>query len=310
MRALSTISTAVATLALASLALASARNFSIEPVQPNQQPQPPSDAELRARTDKLIAHQHADDAVLDEYERIERHVDRTGGSNPRVLEDKTYRVVPTGPGTLKILLEDNGKAADPADYRKQLQAWRDLLELALNPNDSKIKATYAKTDKKKHERAELVDATRDAYTFKWLGHENINGHDCDVIELNPNPAFHPHTTFQEALTRATAKLWVDSHALQLLRGEAHIVRDLSFGGGILGKLYRGGVFFFEQAEVAPGIWLPVRYQYDFTARKFLFTFEQHQFIEASHYRHLGSPKQAVQVVEAELASGKPLPGDP
>jgi hypothetical protein len=317
MRARSAISTFVATLALAGLALASVHNLSLPLIggpppssQLNLQAKPPSDAELRARTDKLIAHQHADDIAIEEYERMERHVDRTGGSNQRILEDKTYRVVPTGPGTLKILLQDNGKATDPTDYRKQLQTWRDLLQLALNPNDSRIKAAYAKMEKKKHDRAELVNAARDAYNVNWLGQENLNGHDCDVVQLDPNPSFHPRTTLQEALTHATAKIWVDHNALQILRAEAHIVRDVSFGAGILGKLYRGGVFFLEQAEVAPGVWLPTRYQYDYTARKFLFTFEEHQFIEASHYRRLGPPEQALLVAQDELSNGKPISADP
>jgi hypothetical protein len=308
MRANKPISTFLATLALASLAFSSARNFPIDAPQPKQQP--PSDAELRARTDKLISNQHADDIAIEEYQRFERHLVRTGGSNPRVLEDKNYRVLPTGPGTLKILVEENGKPTDPAEYRKQLAAWRDLLQLALNPNDSRIKTAYAKSEKKKHDRAELVDAARDAYTLKWLGRENLAGRECDLIELDPNPAFHPRTTLQEALLHATAKIWVDHDALQILRAEAHIVRDVSFGGGILGKLYRGGVFYFEQSEVAPGLWLPARYQYDFTARKFLFTFEEHQSIEVSRYRRLGPPKQALQVARDELANGKPLPGDP
>jgi hypothetical protein len=317
MRAHSTISTFVATLALANLGLAAAHGFlSPFPSIPlkarpsNQQTQPPSDAELRARTDKLIANQHADDLAIEEWERVERHVDRTGGSNPRILDDKSYRVVPTGPGTLKILLQENGKPVDPADYRKQLLAWRDLLQLALNPNDSRIKTAYAKAEKKKRDRAELVEAARGAYTLKWAGRENLNGHDCDVIQLDPNPAFHPHTTLQEALLHANAKIWVDRNALQILRAEAHIIRDVSFGAGILGKLYRGGVFFLEQTEVAPGVWLPARYQYDYTARKFLFTFEQHQFIEVSRYRRDGPPKQALLVAQEEVSSEKPLPGDP
>src|SRR5471030_521455 len=69
--------------------------------QNSSQSQPPSDAEIHERTEKLIQNQHRDDAAIDEYERIEHHVDRTAGANPRVLEDKLYRVVPTGTGSLK-----------------------------------------------------------------------------------------------------------------------------------------------------------------------------------------------------------------
>lgn len=277
---------------------------------PAQQPQPPSDAELQARADKLIANQHRNEQFLDEYERLERQVDQTAGMTPKVLEDRTYRIVPTGTGTMKILVSDRGKATDPAEYRKELQLWEQTLELMLKPNDSRTKTANAKFEKKKKDRAELINSMREGLLRKWTGQETINGHLCDVIQLDPNPEFHPRSTLQEAITRVTAKIWVDHSLNQLVRGEAHVVRDISFGGGILGKLYRGGVFAFDQSEVAPGIWLPTRYQYDYTARKFLFTFEQHQWIEVSHYRRVGSPKEALALVQSELASGKSLTADP
>lgn len=277
---------------------------------PAQQPQAPSDAELQTRADKLIANQHRNEQFLDEYERIERQVDQTAGMTPKVLEDRTYRIVPTGTGTMKILVSDRGKATDPAEYRKELQLWEQTLELMLKPNDSRTKTAYAKFEKKKKDRAELINSMREGLLRKWTGQENINGHLCDVIQLDPNPEFHPRSTLQEAITRVTAKIWVDHSLNQLVRAEAHVVRDISFGGGILGKLYRGGVFAFDQSEVAPGVWLPTRYQYDYTARKFLFTFEQHQWIEVSHYRRVGSPKEALALVQSELASGKSLTADP
>jgi hypothetical protein len=276
----------------------------------NAQDPPPSEAEIEARADKLVANQNRNDLAIAQYERVEHQVSRTGGTDPKTIEDRTFRVVPTGTGTMKLLLSDLGKQPDPAEYRKQLQLWQQTLELALNPRDSRAKAAYAKFDKKKKDRAELIDGLKLGLTRKWVGRETINGHLCDVIQLDPNPDFHPHTLFQEAISRVTAKIWVDHAQNQLVHGEAHIVRDLSFGGGILGKLYRGGVFSLDQTEVAPGVWLATRYQYDFTARKFLFTFEEHQYIEATHYRHIGSPNEILALVQKELASGKPFSPGP
>jgi hypothetical protein len=272
--------------------------------------QAPSDAEIAERSKKLLENQHHNDAALEQYERIEHHVDRTGGAAPRVLDDKTYRVVPTGSGTMKLLLKDGERPVDPADYRKQLTAWVELLELMLKPDDPRTKSANAKWQKRKDDRKELLDTTRDAFLTKWDGQETCNGRVCDVYEVQPNPNFHPRSIVQDILTRVTAKIWVDRDANQLVRGEAHVMRDISFGGGILGKLYRGGVFFMEQREVSPGIWLPTRYQYDYTARKFLFMFEEHQYVEAREYRHIGPPKQALAMAQKELASGKAVYGDP
>lgn len=265
---------------------------------------------MRERATKLVANQHRNDDALEQYERIERHEDRTAGDSPRVIEDRVYRVVPTGTGTLKLLLKENGKPLDPSDYHRQLMAWRDVLEITLKPDDPRAKTAYEKWQKKQQERKELVDAAADAFLTKWLGQEMRNGRLCDVFQVDPNPDFHPHSIAQDVLTRVAAKIWVDRASDQLVRGEAHIIRDLSFGGGILGKLYRGGVFTLDQAEVAPGIWLPTRYQYDFTARKFLFTFEQHQYIEVSDYHRDGSPNQCLALVQNEIATGKSTYGDP
>jgi hypothetical protein len=278
--------------------------------QPQSPSQPPSEAELNLRADKLIANQHQNDYSLDQFERIERQVDRTAGLSPRIIEDRTFRIVPNGTGTMKILLSERGKAVDPGEYRKQLLLWQQTLEIALKPGDSRGKTAYAKYEKRKKDRSDLIDGTKEGFTHRWVGRETVNGHLCDVLQLEPNPQYHPHTLLQEAMSHVTAKIWVDLDQNQLVRGEAHVIKDVSFGGGILGKLYRGGVFSLDQAEVAPGVWLPTRYQYDFTARKFLFTFEEHQFIEVSRYKRIGSAKEALAVVQSELASGKSFAADP
>ncbi len=272
--------------------------------------QAPTEEEIRARTKTLLANQHADDKALELYERVERHIDRSGGTNPRTIEDKTYRIVPTGFGNDKILLHTQGRPTDPALYTRQLHALEELLETTTNPDDPRGRAAYAKFDKRMRERAEFVDAASEAYRVKWTGRENRNGRDCDVFALDPDPKFQPHSMFQEAFAHTTAKLWVDRTAQQIVHGEANVTSDIPFGGGILGKLYKGSVVSLDQAEVAPGVWLPTRYQYDFAGRKFLFSFDQHQVIEVSHYRRIGTPKEALQMVQNELSSGKTYSEDP
>ena len=268
----------------------------------------PSIAEINARARRLAANQHRNDEALKQYERIERHTDLTAAPKPTIIQDRTFRVVPTGTGTLRLLLKENGTPTNPAEYRRQLQAWEDVLQLMLRPEDSRAKRAYEKYDKRNQQRAELVDSMIESFTPKWLGLENLNGRACDVFQLDVKPEFHPHSIFQEALTHISAKSWVDRETDQLVRGEAHIMRDISFGGGILGKVYRGGVFSMEQAEVAPGIWEPTRYQYDFEGRKLFFSFDQHQIVEASRYRRVGPPKEALTLVQNELASAKPTVG--
>src|SRR5579862_4639953 len=263
--------------------------------------QPPSAAEISARTEKLMANQHADDRALELYQRIERHVDRSSGTSDRVTDDKTYRVVPTGAGTQKILLRDGDKAVDVASYDQEMRALAEVLRTMADPNNSKATAALAKRQKRERDRVEFLDAMKEAFLPKWLAADTKNGRECDVFELDPNPDFHPHSMFQNALSHVTAKIWVDRETNQLVWGEAHVLSDISIGGGILGKVYRGSRISMGQGEVAPGIWLPTHYQYDFTGRKFLFAFQEHETIDVSHYHRVGPPREALAIVEGELA---------
>lgn len=272
--------------------------------------QAPSDAELRDRGQKLIANQHKNDEVLDRYERIEHELDTTGGSSPRTLADKKILRVPNGAGTTKLLLEDGGNTVSESEYRAELQTWANVLHLMLNPNDDRARSATSKYQKRQQSRAQLVDAMMTAFTVKWAGRETRSGRDCDVIVLHPSPSFHPKSILEDALTHVEAKVWVDRQAVQLVHAEALVTSDFSVGGGVFGKLYKGGTFSMDQAEVSPGVWLPTAYRFDFAGRKFLFPFEEHQSIEASHYRYIGSAKEAMAAAQSELANPTPLTGDP
>lgn len=264
----------------------------------------------RAIGERAIAAQHRDDAAAETYERIEREVQMSGDS-PRVVElDRTYRVVPTGTGTLRLLLRDKGVPVSPEIYRQEMQTWIRTLEEALNPNGIEVRGAFAKAAEKRKARAALVDATRDAYIPAWLGREMQDGYECDKLQLDPNPNFRPRSTAEEFLAHARATIWVDEKSGHVVRGEAEILRDISFGGGVLGKVYKGGHVLLKQQPVVPDVWLPVLYQYDLSGRKFVFGFQLHSRIEIRRYRDLGAVSAALAAARNDLAGSASFTGEP
>ena len=261
----------------------------------------PTPEEQRALLDRVIASQHHDDAAIELYERIERQLVRKGGHDSGPAEDKTFRVVPTGTGTLRVQTAENRRPIDAELYRKQLRELEQALLNSLNPNVPRHKQVQEKFARRQRERAESVEATRNAFLYTWLGRETRDGRVLAKFRLEPNPAYKPtsRTTSLFAHVRGTA--WVDEAAGQLARIEVEVFRNISFGGGVLGKVYRGSRVAMEQADVAPGIWLPVRYAYDFMGRKFLFGFELHEITEASNYHRIGPPEEALAAIRRELS---------
>ncbi len=262
----------------------------------------PSREQLRALLERVIANQHRDDAALEEYERIEHRQVRQHEKDTALSEDKTFRVIPAGTGIARILIEENGRPVDSAVYRKQLQNLEQALVAVVNPQPRQ-KQAEEKYARRTRERREMVDAARDAFRYTWLGRETRNGRTLAKLRLDPNPEFKPTSRNTNFFANIRATVWVDEAAEQVVRIEAEIFRDIYFGGGLLGKVYRGGRFVMEQAEVAPGIWLPTLYDYNFAGRKFLFSMEVHERTEVSRYRRIGPPKEALVAIRRELAGG-------
>ncbi len=257
-------------------------------------------AEIRALVERVVANQHRDDEALGFYERREHRMVWDSEEHRKVEEDKLYRVVPTGTGTIKLLLADRGKPPSPADYRKQLLYLQQALVWALDPNESKQKQRVQKWEKKEKERRETVEAVLSAFHFKWLGRETRDGRALVKLRFEPAPNYEPTSRATDMLAHSVADVWIEPDAAQLVRVEAQLARDFNIAAGFFGKVYKGGVFTMEQAPVGDGVWLPTEMRYDFKGRKFVFGFALYEQIRSSQYHRIGPPAQALAAVRREL----------
>ncbi len=262
----------------------------------------PTEAEQRALLDKVFAHQHANDAALEYFERVERRLSRTNDGSNRVETLKRIRVVPTGTGNALITLEDQGRAADPAAIRNQMDQLAKTLATSMDASNAETKRLRERLARRARDRSELIDAIRQAFVFTWMGREERDGRTLVKFHLDPNPAYKAPSRTTEMFRHAVATMWVDESAAQVARLDAEISSDISFLGGIAGKIYHGGHFFIAQAEVEPGVWLPTYSQTDLTARRLFTTSEYHLVTEAGHYRRIGPPEQALAAIRREMAS--------
>jgi hypothetical protein len=258
----------------------------------------PTPAQLQKFVARAIDNQHRDDEVLEEYDRVE-HTQTRKTSESSIVDDQRWRIVPIGTGSFHIAMTPDDKPADPALYRQQLAMIQNSLQLAIQP-DARERQDLAKYQKRQQERAEMVSDIGKAFQFTWLGREMRNGQLLAKVRLDPDPSFVPPSRIAEILPHVRATLWFDESSEQVVHIEAQITSDVYFGGGVLGKLYHGGQFWLDQAQIAPGVWEPVAYEYDFEGRKFLFGFEVHEKTDVSQYRHLGPLQQKLTFIRNEL----------
>ncbi len=265
----------------------------------------PTAAQIRSLFMRAVANQHRNDQALQEYERVERVITRKA-ANAEIISDHTDRVLPSGTGTMKLRISEDGSPVPPETYRHELENAVRALSIAMHPNEN-FRRDLAKFQKRRRDRAELVDEATKAFHATWVGRETrrdpyaANGsRTLAKFLLYPDPNFKPTSRFAAAFEHVHAAIWVDEKQEQIARVEGDITSDISFFGGIAGKIYHGGHFVMEQSEVSPGVWLPTLYVYNVDGRKFLFGFGVHERTEISHYRRVGPPSESIEMIRKEL----------
>jgi hypothetical protein len=252
--------------------------------------------------DRVVENQKKNDAAMDLYERIERVETRKTTGEAQTTEIKTSRVVPAGTGAAHIPVGPDGRATDPVAYRTELEKLEKSLVWAADSGRAQHEA-YEKIAKKRKDREDLIAAARNAFIFTFIANEQRDSHTLLKYSMNPNPAFRPTSRATSIYAHVRGTVWVDGSSGELARIEGEVTDDIALGL-FLAKVYKGSHFMQERYEMVPGLWLPTFSQYDFDGRKFLSSFSLHERTFYSNYRLVGSPKDALALVRAELKHGQ------
>jgi len=254
--------------------------------------------QVREVVGRAIANQHSDDSALEEYDRTERVIER-GQRKDGAASDTTARVVPGGIGDLRVELDRDGIPADSASLKREWEEVENALAARCNADDPLVKQAYLRTERRNREHAEMVDAIGKAFRFEWAGRTTRDGRAMIKLAFEPDPAYKSSSRIASVYAHSHGMVWVDESSGHVARAEVELREDVSFGAGLIAKVYRGSRITLEQSEVAPGVWFPTRESYDIEGRKFLFPASWRGQIEASGYRRLGPPPRALELIRRE-----------
>jgi len=249
---------------------------------------------------------HRSDAADAEYARTEHWIERKRAADAEPVLDRVSRVYPTGTGTVKVVLAEFGRQVTLEKYRDELRELEQDLVWALDPEEERQHQRVEKWKKRTEERYRAVEAFRGEYQVSWLGMETLPDSSREraltKVLLDPKPGAASGSIATELLAASRLTLWVDAETGAVIRLDAELVRDLLFGGGLLGKINKGGQVHIEQTQVAPGIWLPRITSSQVEGRK-LFTHEELvRTVEARGFSRVGPPAELLPQVRRELSN--------
>jgi hypothetical protein len=112
----------------------------------------------------------------------------------------------------------------------------------------------------------IVAMLPDAFLYEYAGEEN----GCYRLRFHPNPDYPAHSIEARIFHAMSGELWVSAKYKRLIRLDGHLTQDVSFGFGILGRLYQGGRFSLQRTQVSPTDWKTERFELHMKGRAILF----------------------------------------
>ncbi len=160
-------------------------------------------------------------------------------------QSEVDEVVETREGDLKRPLLINGRKLSTEEQQKADSRIQQLLH-----DPAPLQKARQDQDKDAARSQQLLKMLPDAFKFSYGRRQR------DLIELkfSPNPSFHPQTHEAEVFHAMQGSLWVDNRQERIEEISGRLIKEVRFGGGLLGHLDEGGVFDVKQAAVAPGYW--------------------------------------------------------
>jgi len=158
-------------------------------------------------------------------------------------------IVETKDGDVARLIEKDGKPLAPAEEQAEIDRLNNLL---AHPEIQEHRHKKEQEDSARGD--EMVKMLPDAFLFTFEGMVEGQNGPCYRLQFRPNPAFTPPDREGEVYHGMVGELWVDQGQLRLVKIDAHLISDVNFGWGVLGRLYKGGSILVENADVGLNHW--------------------------------------------------------
>ena len=260
---------------------------------------PPDPVRPSALFSEVISQQKKSEILLEQFERIQRIESRKPATDQTLVETRIFRIFPNGTGLNKLPLSPAGRPTDAPAYRAELEKLEKYLAWIVQDGSSQRDA-YAKAERKRKERFDLIDATHSAFAFTFEGKEIRGDRQLLRYAMAPRKDYKPTSRMTTLFTKVRGTIWVDEQTSQLAKVEGEVTDDISLAL-FLARVNKGSHFMQERYEIAPGVWEPTFEQYDFDGRKFFSSFSIHERTSYSGYKRVGPPRESLPLVRAELS---------
>jgi hypothetical protein len=205
-------------------------------------------------------------------------------------------------GMIARVISKAGQPLTPEQDQAERSRLQDLID-----NPSEFYGHHRHDQADKNRAAMLVKLLPQAMLYTYAADQTPASNSTApqvVIDYKPNPAFKPPNIEAEALQGLSGRIWIDMSSLHMVRMHADVTSNVSFGWGLLARIYKGGTLDLDQTD-AGARWMFQRAEEHLTVRALLVkTLNVNVTLQEDHYTTI-NPMNFQDAARVLLAT--PLP---
>jgi hypothetical protein len=234
---------------------------------------PETDAFLRS----VRAHLRSDRLLQSEYtynlKQTETWLDR--GGQPKKTSVSEYEIYPSLEEklTYRRLISKDGRPLSSTEIEKQDREQDKKLSKRersfKNEGVDEEKRLLLKQAEEKRKEDAVIDELFRVYDISMIGRERIEGYSAIQLAFRPRAGYKPLSREAKILAKVAGRAWFCEDDQQLMRVEAELIDNLSFGMRVLAKLNKGTKVTFLRRRINNEVWLPAEARFSVTGRLLL-----------------------------------------
>lgn len=201
-------------------------------------------------------------------QRIE-HSELNADGSPKTSKSETEEIMFLYGQPYARLVRRNDQPLTPEEEQKVERKLNDTMDKRSHETAADRQKRLTDWEKRHREEHSFLLEVPEAYDFRTLREETLNGRKAYVITGEPRADFRPQMNAARVLPKLRPKLWIDEKDFQWLKLQADVIDTITWGGFLL-RLHPGSRIELEQALVNNDIWLPLHAHVSFDARIAIF----------------------------------------
>jgi len=194
---------------------------------------------------------------LRDYTYIEREEQHKldGNGDVKKVEIRTREVLEIYGEPVERLIEKDDKPISEDEAKKEDEKIQRFIDKRKNESESERRKRLEREEKEREEDRKFVLEIADAFNFRLVGSEEMNGRETWVIDCEPRPEYQPKERETRILSKFRGWLWIDKQEGQWAKFDITAIDTVSVGWFLV-RLHKGARIVAEQVKVNDEVWLP------------------------------------------------------